>query len=239
MQSTVLTTIRELEAAANKFGEVAVAYSGGKDSLVVMDLCRKTFPKVTAFFKHTVPGLEVEQVQVRFAKSRWGVDVLQYPHEKTFHWLRRGIYCDASNTLFEFDDDKIPLKWAFARALELTGSPVVATGMKDSDGLKRRQFFANIRDGGDPIWNRVIHPIRRWRKKDVLDYLRVNKIPLPETPENTVTFGVGLDPETLCWLHDKHPDDFARLERWFPYIGAAVKRRDWFGICKVEDMRDE
>ena len=31
-------------------------------------------------------------------------------------------------------------------------------------------------------------------------------------------------------LSDDHPEDFERLCRVFPYAGAVVQRRDWFGV---------
>jgi len=40
-----------MAALARRHSEILVALSGGKDSLAVMDICAKSFPKVQAFFK--------------------------------------------------------------------------------------------------------------------------------------------------------------------------------------------
>ena len=217
-----------MAALARRHSEILVALSGGKDSLAVMDICAKSFPKVQAFFKYLVPGLAVLEKQFQFAQDRYGIEVFQFPCNATLEAQAAGIWCD-SVADFKIPQGGIPLKLSFAYALEVSGCPIMATGMKDADGLPRRQFFANIRDGGDSLWNRVIHPLRAWSKKDVLDYLKANNIPLP-SQEGGATGGVGLNHDSLCWLHDNHPEDFAKLLKWFPYAGAAVKRREWFGV---------
>lgn len=225
--AAIQDSIRYLETLSKREDSILVAYSGGKDSLVVLDLCCRTFKTVRAFFKFMVPGLEVCEKYMRFAKERYGVEVVQFPSNTSLLSKATGAYCDQVDGLEQRD---IPLKLSFAHALRITGCRIMATGMKDADGLKRRQFFANCRDGEDPFWKAVHHPIREWCKKDVIDYLKVHDIPIPDCESGAVTSGVGLDHGSLCWLHDSHPEDFKRLLRWFPYAEAAIKRRDWFGV---------
>lgn len=228
MQSVFQITFKELEAQAKRTPEILVGYSGGKDSRAVIDICRKVFPVVRAFHMYCVPGLKVCEDSFEYCRQRWGVDPVQIPDWRRVMDMKAGRWCDVSNEIEDLPD--LDLKGAFAYAMDVTGTTMMATGMKDADGLPRRQFFANIRDGGDPVWDHVIHPIRTWTKKDVLDYLKVNNIPLPDAEEGAVTSGVGLDHDSLCWLHDKHPEDFQKLLKWFPYAEAAIKRREWYGV---------
>ncbi|HZV35107.1 MAG TPA: phosphoadenosine phosphosulfate reductase family protein [Verrucomicrobiae bacterium] len=206
-----------------------VGFSAGKDSLAVLDLCAKTFKKVHPVFFYLVPGLEVIEVIHRWAQQRYGVEVIQIPSTSLITAKKHGTFCNPLAAL-EKAPDEIPLKMRLAYGLDMVGCHLCATGMKDADGFQRRQFFGNIRDGKDPFWNRVIHPIRSWTKKDVLDYLKVNDIPLPDSEPGAVTSGVGLEHNCLNWLHDKHPEDFKKLCKLFPYAEAAIKRREWFGI---------
>lgn len=228
--SVLTDTFRQLCADAKRHNRVAVAFSGGKDSLAVLDMACKTFKTVRAFYWFTIPDLECCNVWMRFAKERYGVDVVQIPHWRRYNAMRRGMWCDVSEAL-EGGPDKLSMREAFAYSMDVVGCDWCLTGMKDADGLKRRQFFSNIRDGGDPVWTKIAHPLRHWLKRDVIGYLEANKIPIPKSESGSVTSGVGLDHSSLCWLHDNHPQDFEKLLQWFPYAGAAIKRREWFGVA--------
>lgn len=231
--SVLQQSLDSLTTLARREAFILASYSGGKDSLAVIDLCVKTFGacRVKAFFWYLVPDLDVDKRQLDFARERWGIDPVCIPHwDGCVNAMRNGLYCDVKG--WKLDDlPKLDLKMAYAHAMSLTDAPVCATGMKDADGLPRRLFFANIRDGGNPFWKRLVHPIRAWNKKDVLDYLRTNNIPIPESVPGFVTSGVSLAYESLIWMHDSHPDDFKKILKWFPYAEAAIKRRDWFGLA--------
>lgn len=229
MAGSIFTdTLRALDKIAERNPEIAVGFSGGKDSLAVALLCVKTFPVVRAFFFYTVPDLECCERQMRFAEETWGLKIARLPHWRRFNAMKSGVWCDPQDVIRGVDD--LSLKEAFAYGMHVCGCEVMATGMKNSDGLRRRQFFSNIRDGGDPVWDRVFHPIREWRKKDVLDYLRLNDVPVPETKAGEVTSGVGLDHDSICWLADNHPEDFQKFLKWYPYAEAAIYRRKWYGL---------
>ncbi len=228
--SVVQKSIESLTELASRTPEILVSYSGGKDSLAVMEMCVKVFGpgRVKAFFWYTVPDLAFCNQSLQLCRDRWGIDPVQIPHWDMLMCMKNGLWCDQTPGLDDMPD--IDLKTGYAYALHVTGSEICATGMKDADGLPRRHFFANIRDGGNPFWHRLVHPIREWHKKDVLDYLKANGIPIPEAEPGAVTTGVGLVHDALCWLHDKHPDDFKKLLKWYPYAEAAIKRRDWYGV---------
>jgi hypothetical protein len=61
-----------------------------------------------------------------------------------------------------------------------------------------------------------------------LSYLKINNIPLPDSSGKNAT-GVDLSTPSILWLHDKYPDDFKKLLQFFPYAGAAVQRREYYG----------
>lgn len=228
--SVLQISLDNLSTLARRESQILVSYSGGKDSLAVMDLCMKTFGpgRVKAFFWYTVPDLEYCNAQLRYAKTRWGIDPVQVPHWDMIMCMKNGLWCDQTPGLDDMPE--IDLKMGYAYAMHVTDCGLCATGMKDADGLPRRQFFTNIRDGGNPFWQRLVHPIKKWTKKDVLDYLKANGIPVPNSEKGAVTTGVGLVHDALCWLHDSYPEDFKKLLRWYPYAEAAIKRRDWYGV---------
>ncbi|MEN6636079.1 MAG: hypothetical protein ABFC56_09525 [Clostridiaceae bacterium] len=227
MSSVYQDSLRLLEEHAKTHDAILVGFSGGKDSLVVLDLCCKTFKRVVAFYKWLVPGLPLIERQLDIARTRYGVQVLQYPHHCFFDAMREGVFCNAAP---ELEGVEISLENSFAWPRADTGIELVATGMKASDGLKRRQFFANIHSSDSPVWKNLVLPIEHWKKFDVLTYLKVNGIPLPPSEKGAVTSGVDLTVESILWLHDKYPEDFKLLLKWFPYAMAVVKRREFHGI---------
>jgi len=228
--SVLQKSLEYLTDMSRKVPDILVSYSGGKDSLAVMDMAVKTFgpARVKAFFWYTVPDLQVCEDQMQLCRGRWGIDPVQIPHWDMLKCMKSGLWCDPTPGIDGMPD--LDLKLGYAYALDATESHLCATGMKDADGLPRRQFFANLRDSKNPFWQRLVHPIRDWNKKDVVDYLTANNIPVPESEAGAVTTGVGLVHDSLCWLHDKHPADFQKLLKWYPYAMAVIKRREWHGI---------
>lgn len=222
MANVVSDTLAVLSKAREERGrKVLVAYSGGKDSLAVMDLCVRSFDEVSAFFMYLVPGLEVIERQLEECKSRWGVEVKQYPHPALAIALREGVYCPSWYT-----NDALP-EWKIRDVYNLAsaeaGCKLIATGAKSADGIARKRYFANTKN-----WDDMLYPIKGWNKLDVLGYLRARGIPLP--PSNgAISTGIGMGTKALLWLYDTYPNDFAKLCETFPFAEAVVYRRNWYG----------
>ena len=229
--SVFQNTIRDLTEIARRSPRVCVAYSGGKDSLAVIDLCSKLFSEVVAFQWFCVSGLEVCEAPLRMAKVKWGVDVMRIPHWDMVNAMKSGVWCDATPAFDGIPD--LDLKRGYAFALASCEAQICATGMKEADGMQRRQFFANIRDSKDPVWRKLIHPCREWTKRQVEDYLKSNGIELPRIIGGTISGGVGLTHRSICWMHDNAKEDYAKFLKWYPYAEAAIKRREWFGVGKA------
>jgi hypothetical protein len=68
----------------------------------------------------------------------------------------------------------------------------------------------------------------------VYAYLKARNIPVPQESIDMGAKGAGVDlhPDSLLWIYDNHPDDFRKIERVYPYVRAAVYRREWYGIGK-------
>ena len=220
--STIDTTLAELRQAAEKHDSVCVAYSGGKDSMSVMDLCCRTFKRVEAFYMYFVPGLESEEEKLRFCADHFGVKVRQMPHWASIRCLRTWAYVDPQPAL-----DLLPewtLRDCYQLMLDDTGCAFVAAGAKKSDSSWRRRFMK-----GTEHWDFLLNPIADWNKFDVLGYLKAQGIPIPEARQGKNATGIDLSMASLRHLHDTHPRDFERLCEYFPYARAAIEHRQLFG----------
>lgn len=212
--------LAELKAEHEK---VLVAYSFGKDSLVVMDFARRVWGRknVEAFHVELVPGLPSVRAKLEETKRLWpGLVVHTVPHWLLPLYLNGGIYCDAPMERVR----EYKLKDIYEGMMLRTGTNVVLTGAKDKDSLWRKRFLSQIEH-----W-RAAYPIRNWSKFDVLAYLKQRKLPIPENASKKNATGVDLSTPSLLWMHDHAREDFDHLRKFFPYIEAVVRRREWHGV---------
>lgn len=216
------STLDDLRKLAEIQPACLVGFSGGKDSLAVMDIATRTFKRVVAFHMYTVPGLRLVDRDINAMKERWNVPVVFYPHIAFLTALGTGLY---GNEPEWSNDVPIPtLREMYDWIMHDTKIPLILSGAKKSDSMARRRFFANTAS-----WDDIVYPIKDWNKFDVLSYLRAQKIPVPES-SGVAQSRIDFSSPSLVWLHDEHPEDFVKLCEWFPYAEAAVKRHQWFGI---------
>ena len=218
--SALSATLASLKAAAAEHDECLVFYSGGKDSLVITDLCVRTFKRIVAVNMYFVPGLECIERQLDYGRKRWGLKIIQYPHWLLVRCLTDGVYCPNH---VKFDDLDLKLGDIYKVARLDTGIKLVATGAKKADSQWRRRNLATSSS------ENMLYPIVEWNKFDVLGYCKKQGIELPDSAKGNAT-GVDLSAPSLLWLYDHHPQDFKRLTEYFPYAEAGIKRREWYGI---------
>lgn len=223
-------TSRRLREYADRLPTVLVAYSGGKDSLVVLGLCVRAFAKAICCHLHFVPGMRWTENQVALARSRWGVEVIECPEPAFMQSLRKGLYCNSHYSLDAIPD--IKSNHIFQVVAREQGISLIASGIKKADGLnKAGTMKSEERKESEGIV--LFNPIFDWRHADVLAYLSANHIPIPAS-DGRKSSSFDMTIPNLLWLHDEWPDDFARIARWFPYIWAVVKRRELYGIPKTK-----
>ena len=70
-------TIDRLARAAEEDSRVVVGFSGGKDSLVCLDLATRCFKQVAAYFMYFIPGLKCCQLALEAARRQWNVPIVQ------------------------------------------------------------------------------------------------------------------------------------------------------------------
>lgn len=203
---------------------VLVSFSGGKESLVTLDLCSRAFQgkRIVCFFMYFVPDLRCCEEQLDYGRKRYGVEILYYPHWSVVGALKYGVYSPN-----HISKDKIPNDYHLADIYSLarqdTGLKLVANGIKKADSEFRRKNTAAFQRKD------VYCPLKNWNKLHVLAYLGHHKIPLPKSSGRSAT-GVDLSVPSLCWVHDNYPDDFEKILQWFPYATAAIARREFFGV---------
>lgn len=196
---------------------IIVGVSGGKDSLATLSLCTQVFPVVHGYFLYVVPGLECEERYLRIAEKRFGIDLIRLPSPPAASYLRfsalrklNAVYHKKLSKNLRYTDIEAILR-------SRCNSHWIAGGQRITDSLQRRGMI--LRHKG--VWREFgrCYPIWDWKPRDVLSYLRSQKIPIPGMfgTQVTGTSGVALsDTRSLVWIRDNFPQDFEKICRVFP-----------------------
>lgn len=197
--------------------EVIVSFSGGKDSVVVLDLCMRYFDRVHVFFMYQVPGLSFQEATLRWYEERYGITIHRIPHPELAEWLRLGVFrhLDLSVPAISFNDI-----YHYVRVV--TGGAWIAAGERIADSIWRRAMMK--RAGSVDRLRARFYPVMYWRKQDVLRYIEQRRLKVsPEGKYLGHSFR-SLEPEEMFLVKLHYPRDFEKIERWFPFVGASVMR---------------
>lgn len=159
---------------------MAVAFSGGKDSEVVLHLVRQLAPEVLVVFNNT--GVEYPET-VRFVKKleqEWGLNLLTTHPEKTF-WQCVGQYGFPGNK--HGGEGKQCCYWLKEKPMLFTIREQKLLGVFTGlTAVENRIRMFNARDKGTCYYdskNRIqkVHPILWWTEEEVWAYIRQNNLP--------------------------------------------------------------
>jgi len=213
----VLKRLREITDS------VAIGYSGGKDSIVMLDLISKAgFERIECFYLYTVPNLSFIESKLRWAERKYGVKIRQYPHPDLADALRTSAYRLPSNigrsvNAYRYSDVDRAVRYD-------TGIDWLAYGWKRIDSLERRGVLANIELHALEPRSPRVYPLANWSHKEVLAYIKHNKLIKPDLMNGRMMSGVSFVGDDLQWVKENHPDDFARIKRFFPAVEVSIIR---------------
>src|ERR1700692_655916 len=128
MSGHLKDTQRELTELAKSNKRVAVSYSGGKDSMVTLDLALKHFERVIPFYLYLVPGLRFDQERFDFCEARFGVKVMPFPHPIGIEAFKVELYVDPWPEFDNLPDIDMPTldRWIMSE----TKTTLILTGEK-------------------------------------------------------------------------------------------------------------
>ena len=164
-----------------------VMFSGGKDSLVCLDLASKVWDTDFKVIYIEVTGNTHEEC-TKYAyrtAEEYGVELIHLKHEEDFfevlgtYGYPSIIWGGSRWCLNRFKDR--PLS-KFKKGNSLT---VTVSGIKQGDSSNRRRWIsAKIVDGIARVprknqWGRIqVHPIYNWSRSDVWQYIKDRELPL-------------------------------------------------------------
>ena len=219
MDSSLYDPIRTMSRVTR---EVIVAFSGGKDSIVTLDLCMKFFDRVEVFFMYQVPGISFQERTMRLYERKYGISILRLPHFETSEFLRYGTY--------RIPDPTVPIisvtdvyDWIRGK----TGIYWIAAGERAADSIVRG---AMIKHSGSIDTKRGrFYPVAWWRKPDIMNYMRIKNLHLGADSKALGHSFRDISGATIKLLRDKYPLDYERVKRIYPLCDAAIRKEEVYG----------
>ena len=201
---------------------VIVSFSGGKDSIVTLDLCFKYFKNVVPFFMYLVPDLEFQETMLRKYEKRYGIDIIRIPHFELSNLLKYGSF-----TLFDDQVSIVNITDTYEYIRAETGIHWIAAGERIADSIVRRAMIK--KSGATDAKRGRFYPVAYWNKKEILRYIQLKKLYLsPEQKKLGFSFR-SLDGYQLSVIKKEYPSDYEKILRVFPFSGAAVERYEKYG----------
>jgi len=209
--------------------EILLSYSGGKESLVILDLCSKVFSKIVCFHYYFLPDLKIDQKKYEFAKRRYNVEVLSYQSPDALNFIKKGVFCFPRENKIKIR--QLKLKDIYEKARKDSGLNWVVIGWRQTDSLQRLLTLRNYVDESICEASCKIYPLSRWKKKETINYMKINKIPLPSLiSKRAQSAGISLDVETLLYLKKFYLSDYNRIIEVFPLAELQIRRAEYYGI---------
>jgi phosphoadenosine phosphosulfate reductase len=204
---------------------INVGFSCGKDSLVTLDLCRRTFPKVNAYFLWTTPGLSFQDRYLDYIRDRFHVRILKLPHWGLSWRLRSNSFrpgCNATNNC-----PKLTLIDTEFEVTRQTGCKWFAYGLTRFDSIERNAMLR--RCNGLDVKTHRIYPVMHFTRWAMFGYLRQHRIPLPIDYHMFGCSYGGLWAEELQAIKTRFPSDYDKIQTYFPLVEAQILRSQLFG----------
>ena len=211
-----------IKTQASVTDSVIVGFSGGKDSIVTLDLCFKYFKNVVPFFMYLVPDLGFQEKMLRRYEDKYNTEIIRIPHFECSDFLKYGSF-----TMADWNVDIVGITDTYEYLRQKTGIYWIAAGERCADSIVRN---AMIKKSGSIDYKRGrFYPLAYWKKNEVLHYIKQKKLYLsPE--QKTLGFSFrSLAGCELAVIKEHYPEDYEKILKVYPFAGAYVERYEIYG----------
>ena len=211
-----------IKTQASVTDSVIVGFSGGKDSIVTLDLCFRYFKRVVPFFMYLVPGLSFQENMLKRYEDRYGTEIIRLPHFECSEFLKYGSF-----TMADWNVDIVGINDTYAYLRDLTGIYWIAAGERCADSIVRN---AMIKKSGSIDYKRGrFYPLAYWKKNEVLQYIKQKKLYLSKEQKEIGFSFRSLAGNELAVIKQLYPADYEKILRVYPFAGAGVERFEKYG----------
>ena len=201
---------------------VLVGFSGGKESVVVLDLCFRYFKKVVPYFMYICPNLSFQERTIAWYEKKYQTEIIRIPHMDVSEFFHYGSFRppDESFPLVSINDI-----YKYLRIK--TDTWWIAAGERINDSIVRRAMMK--KSGSIDEKRGRIYPVAMWNKHEVLDYIKFHNLYLGADSRKLGFSFKSLWGKELAMLKEHFPDDYAKVIRQYPFAEAGVRRFEQYG----------
>ena len=206
-----------IKAASRISDECIVAFSGGKDSVVTLDLCARYFKRTHVYFMYIVPDLSFQEANLRWYEAKYGIEIERVPHFMISEWLRLGVFRRP-----DFTVPNVSITDVYTYERITSGMWWLAAGERIADSIVRR---AMIKKSGSIDEKRGrIYPVAHFSKADVVRYIKHHNLKLsPESRWLGHSFR-SLEPQEMMLVRQHYPADYEKIRACYPLVDASIKQ---------------
>jgi 3'-phosphoadenosine 5'-phosphosulfate sulfotransferase (PAPS reductase)/FAD synthetase len=212
MSNAYKLAITTISTVAQQADRAILFYSGGKDSIALLDMMAPNFKEIHICFMYFVKGLRHCDKYLEFSQKRYNnIKIVQVPHFRLTSIRREGLFCNPEPTikiLSLSDIDKhirseTGIEWSFY-------------GMKKSDSLNRRLMLKSYGELPIQATTKKVYPLADFKDGDVIRYIQKSKLPMPIKYGNKRSNAVGFDIDCMLWMRENEPGDLEKVYQRFP-----------------------
>lgn len=218
------TVLYDLVKTQSKITDsVIVAFSGGKESIVVLDLCFKYFKHVQPYYMYICPNLSFQDKMIKWYENKYDTEIIQIPHMQVCEFFHYGSFRPPDPTF-----PVVSMNDIYDYIREKTGMYWIAVGERMDDSLIRRGRIHNSSSIDEDRGR--LYPVAMWHKKEVLDYITYHRLYRDEYSRKAGFSFPNLAPPELKILKDNFPEDYEKILHLYPFADAGVKRLEAYNI---------
>lgn len=200
---------------------VIVAFSGGKESVVVLDLCFRYFKNVKPFFMYICPDLSFQERTLEWYERKYQTEIIRVPHMDVSEFFHYGSFRAPDST---FPIVSINDIYKYIR-LE-TDIWWIAAGERIDDSIVRRAMMK--KSGSIDVQRGRIYPVSAWKKKEIIDYIKFHNLYIGQDSKKLGFSFKSLWGKELSMVKQFFPDDYQKILHLYPFAAAGVKRYEEF-----------
>jgi hypothetical protein len=222
---------RVMELVRGDGGErVILSFSAGKDAIAAWIAMRDAGLKVLPYFMYIVPDLGFIERGVRYFEEYFETKILRVPHPALYRMLNEFVFQPPERCrliedldLPEYDYDE--LRDCVADDFGVPRTTWSASGVRAADSLMRRTHFKM--HGPMNHNRRVFYPVWDWKKAELVERIRAERIQMPVDYQLFGRSFDGIDFRFLYPIKQHFPEDYAKILEWFPLAELEIKRYEY------------